>query len=162
MLEPIPGGPRRPARASREPFPWTRRILGGRSLTWGRLSYRLAISSSPPATAATGTAGRFHTKKSCPITSESNATSGMRPREGLPELPDGIMQPPMAMNCGEWRFKSRVRGPAWAPGTLALQRQVSGQRWRKRSTRRSSVRIRNDPWTQRCGRPICIPRSGTG
>jgi choline dehydrogenase-like flavoprotein len=94
-----------------KPYQWTRgRQLGGRSLTWGRQSYRLSPMDFAPAS-------RDGFGEDWPITYEELVPyyeqveryvgiSGSA--EGLPQLPDSIMQPPMGMNCGEKHFQRSV------------------------------------------------------
>jgi len=94
-------------------FDWIRGYhVGGRSLTWGRQTYR----HSPidfEANARDGIAVDW------PIRYEDLASwydyverfigvSGQR--EGLAQLPDGQFQPPMEMNCVEKAFKARTEG----------------------------------------------------
>ncbi|MEO1448477.1 MAG: GMC family oxidoreductase [Bacteroidota bacterium] len=94
-----------------QPFLWLRGYhVGGRSLIWGRQSYRLS-----------------------PMDFEANAKDGMAPawpisyddiapwydyvesfagisgqNEGLPQLPDGQFLPPMEMNCVEKHVKGAI------------------------------------------------------
>jgi choline dehydrogenase-like flavoprotein len=95
------------------PFDWIRSYqVGGRSLTWGRQSYRHSPMDFE-ANARDGIAVDW------PIRYEDLApwydyverfigVSGAK--EGLAHLPDGQFQPPMEMNCVETAFKSRVEG----------------------------------------------------
>lgn len=92
-------------------YQWTRgRQLGGRSLTWGRQSYRYSPMDLAPAS-------RDGFGEDWPVTYEQLVPyyekveryvgiSGSA--EGLPQIPDSIMQPPMGMNCGEKHFQQRV------------------------------------------------------
>ena len=94
-----------------KPYQWTRgRQLGGRSLTWGRQSYRLSPMDLAPAS-------RDGFGEDWPVTYEELVPyyekveryvglSGSA--EGLPQIPDSIMQPPMGMNCGEKHFQQHV------------------------------------------------------
>lgn len=91
-------------------FDWIRGYhVGGRSLTWGRQSYRHSPQDFE-ANARDGIAVDW------PIRYEDLApwydyverfigVSGQR--EGLAQLPDGQYQPPMEMNCVEKAFKAR-------------------------------------------------------
>jgi choline dehydrogenase-like flavoprotein len=93
------------------PFQWTRcRILGGRSLTWGRLAYRFSALDFR-------SASHDGYGEDWPLTYEELAPYYERVEryigvcgqpEGLPQLPDGVMLPPMAMNCGEVYFKRKI------------------------------------------------------
>ena len=92
-------------------FDWIRGYhVGGRSLTWGRQSYRHSPQDFE-ANAREGIAVDW------PIRYEDLApwydyverfigVSGQR--EGLAQLPDGQYQPPMEMNCVEKAFKARA------------------------------------------------------
>jgi choline dehydrogenase-like flavoprotein len=92
-------------------FDWIRGYhVGGRSLTWGRQSYRHSPQDFE-ANARDGIAVDW------PIRYEDLApwydyverfigVSGQR--EGLAQLPDGHFQPPMEMNCVEKAFKART------------------------------------------------------
>lgn len=92
-------------------FDWIRGYhVGGRSLTWGRQSYRHSPQDFE-ANAREGIAVDW------PIRYDDLApwydyverfigVSGQR--EGLPQLPDGQFQPPMEMNCVEKAFKAKT------------------------------------------------------
>jgi choline dehydrogenase-like flavoprotein len=94
-----------------KPYQWTRgRQLGGRTLTWGRQSYRYSPMDLAPAS-------HDGFGEDWPVTYEDLkpyyeqveryvGISGSA--EGLAQLPDSIMQPPMLMNCGEKHFQQRV------------------------------------------------------
>jgi choline dehydrogenase-like flavoprotein len=96
-----------------KPFTWIRGYhLGGRSIMWGRQSYRL----SPQDFEANAKDGH-----GCdwPIRYEDLApwydhvekfvgVSGSK--EGLPQLPDGQFIPPFEMNDGEKQFKAAIEG----------------------------------------------------
>ncbi|MFH5886116.1 GMC oxidoreductase [Halalkalibaculum sp. DA3122] len=93
------------------PFLWVRGYhVGGRSLTWGRQSYRWSPMDFQ-ANAEEGIAVEW------PITYEEIAPwydyveqfagiSGQK--EGLPQLPDGQFLPPMALNCVEQEVKTAI------------------------------------------------------
>jgi choline dehydrogenase-like flavoprotein len=116
------------------PFQWTRcRILGGRSLTWGRLSYRFAPLDFRPAS-------HDGYGEDWPVTYEELAPYYERVEryigvcgqaEGLAQLPDGEMLPPMAMNCGEVYFKHHVESKLKRPVTIGraaiLTREHNGR-----------------------------------
>src|SRR5262245_6689867 len=94
-----------------KPFWWIRgRQVGGRSLTWGRQSYRLSDFDFKAAS-------RDGYEKDWPISSEDlepyyaqvedfAGISGSY--EKLPQLPDSKFLPPMAMTCGEHLLKKAV------------------------------------------------------
>jgi choline dehydrogenase-like flavoprotein len=94
-----------------KPFSWIRqRVLGGRTLSWGRQSYRM----SPLDFKAASHDGYGD---DWPITYEELVRyyekveryvgiSGQA--EGLPQLPDSIFLPPMEMTCGELALKKAM------------------------------------------------------
>ena len=95
-----------------KPFSWQRlRILGGRSLVWGRQSYRLSDVDFKAAS-------RDGYDVDWPISYAELApfydiveryvgiTGAM---EGNPMLPDGQFLPPMKMSCGETRLRESVK-----------------------------------------------------
>ena len=94
-----------------KPFQWTRgRQLGGRSLTWARQSYRL---SSLDFLAAShdgyGENWPVTYEEMVPYYETVERYVGICGEPlGLAQLPDSIMQPPMAMTCGEQHFKQAV------------------------------------------------------
>ena len=95
-----------------KPFTWQRlRILGGRSLVWGRQSYRLSDNDFKAA-------GRDGYGDDWPIGYADLAPyydiveryvgiSGAT--EGNEMLPDGQFLPPMKMSCGEVQLRARVK-----------------------------------------------------
>ena len=92
-------------------FDWYRGYhLGGRSLTWGRQSYRLSdldfeangkegIAIDWPVRYADIAPWYDHVEKHAGISGSV---------EGLPQLPDGQFQPPMPLNCAEELVAGRV------------------------------------------------------
>ena len=92
-------------------FDWYRGYhLGGRSLTWGRQSYRLSdfdfeanvkdgIAIDWPIRYAEIARWYDHVEKHAGISGSI---------EGLPQLPDGQFQPPMPLNCAEEIVAGRV------------------------------------------------------
>jgi glucoside 3-dehydrogenase (cytochrome c) catalytic subunit len=93
------------------PFQWTRcRILGGRSLTWGRVSLRYGPNDFKPASYdGYGEDWPLSYEDVAPYYERVERYVGICGKaEGLPYLPDSVMLPPMAMNCGEVHFKKQV------------------------------------------------------
>jgi len=92
-------------------FDWYRGYhLGGRSLTWGRQSYRLSdldfeanakegIAIDWPVRYADIAPWYDHVEKHAGVSGSI---------EGLPQLPDGQFQPPMPLNCAEEAVAARV------------------------------------------------------
>jgi choline dehydrogenase-like flavoprotein len=87
-----------------KPFLWVRaRIVGGKTLHWGRMSYRLSDLDFKAKThdgfgddwpVSYSDLEPYYTKAE-----EFIGVSGNR--DGLPHLPDGNFMPPMKLNCGE-------------------------------------------------------------
>src|SRR6266481_6143189 len=95
-----------------KPFTWQRlRVLGGRSLVWGRQSYRLSDNDFKAASrdgygddwpiSYAGLAPFYD------IVERYVGISGAA--EGNEMLPDGQFLPPMKMSCGEVLLKDRVK-----------------------------------------------------
>ena len=95
-----------------KPFMWIRqRVLGGRSLSWGRQSYRMGNIDFKAAS-------RDGYDVDWPIAYEDLipyyeevekyvGISGMS--EGLEQLPDSLFLPPMDMTCGELALRKAVK-----------------------------------------------------
>ncbi|MFQ5738653.1 MAG: GMC family oxidoreductase [Acidobacteriota bacterium] len=95
-----------------KPFTWQRlRIVGGRTLVWGRQSYRLSDLDFKAATHdGFGQDWPFSYADLEPYYDEVEGyvgISGMA--EGNPALPDSRFLPPMAMTCGEKQLRERVK-----------------------------------------------------
>lgn len=94
-----------------KPFQWTRgRQLGGRSLTWARQSYRLSrLDFSAASHDGYGENWPVTYEEMVPYYETVERYVGISGEPlGLMQFPDSIMQPPMAMTCGEEHFKRRV------------------------------------------------------
>ncbi|HMG34151.1 MAG TPA: GMC family oxidoreductase [Blastocatellia bacterium] len=95
----------------RKPFDWIRgRQVGGRTITWGRQSYRLSDWEFKAAS-------RDGYGEDWPISHAELAPYYDRVEEfigvsggndGVPNLPDGKFLPAMKMTCGEWLLKKAV------------------------------------------------------
>jgi choline dehydrogenase-like flavoprotein len=100
-------------------FDWYRGYhVGGRSLMWGRQSYRWSDFDFE-ANAREGIAVDWPIRYAdiAPWYDHVERHAGISgSREGMPQLPDGQFQPPMALNCGEEMIAGR------------LQRQFGGRR----------------------------------
>ncbi len=95
-----------------KPFHWIRmRVLGGRSLSWGRQSYRMGNLDF-------NCADRDGYGENWGITYEDLepyyekveryiGISGIE--EGLDQLPDSVFMPPMPFSCGEALFRNRLK-----------------------------------------------------
>ncbi|HTG17915.1 MAG TPA: GMC family oxidoreductase [Blastocatellia bacterium] len=87
-----------------KPFLWVRaRIVGGKTLHWGRMSYRLSDLDFKAATHdGFGDDWPISYQELAPYYDKAEEFIGVSgSRDGLPNLPDGNFQPPMKLNCGE-------------------------------------------------------------
>ena len=94
-----------------KPFDWIRgRQVGGRTLMWGRQSYRLSDYEFKAAS-------RDGFGEDWPISHDELAPYYERverfvgisgSKENLPQLPDSVFLPPMALTCGEQQLKKAV------------------------------------------------------
>ena len=94
-----------------KPFQWTRgRQLGGRSLTWARQSYRLSpLDFSAASHDGYGENWPVTYEEMVPYYETVERYVGISGEPlGLMQFPDSVMQPPMAMTCGEKHFKHKV------------------------------------------------------
>ena len=95
-----------------KPFTWQRlRILGGRSMVWGRQSYRMSDNDLKAASRdGYGDDWPLSYADLAPyydIVENYVGISGAA--EGNEMLPDGKFLPPMKMSCGEIRLRERVK-----------------------------------------------------
>ena len=94
-----------------KPFDWIRgNHVGGRSLMWGRQSYRLSdLDFEANAKDGHGTDWPIRYNDLAPWYSYVEKFAGISGnRDGIPNLPDGEFQPAMEMNCVEDVFKSSL------------------------------------------------------
>lgn len=95
-----------------KPFDWYRGYhVGGRSLMWGRQSYRFSDMDFE-ANAKDGIAVDWpiRYKDIAPWYSYAEKFAGISgSRDGLPQLPDGEYLPPMDMNCVEKDVAARIK-----------------------------------------------------
>ncbi len=95
-----------------KPFTWQRlRIVGGRTLVWGRQSYRLGEQDFKAASHdGYGEDWPISYRDVEPYYDAVEDYVGISGApEGHPALPDSRFLPPMAMTCGEVRLRERVR-----------------------------------------------------
>ncbi len=96
-----------------KPFSWQgrMRVTGGRTMVWGRQSYRLSdLDFKCASYDGYGEDWPLSYKDLAPyydLVEEYVGISGMT--EGVPELPDGKFLPPMGMTCGEVLLRNRVK-----------------------------------------------------
>lgn len=94
-----------------KPFSWIRGYhLGGRSLMWGRQSYRLSPQDfEANAKDGHGCDWPIRYEDLAPWYDKVETFIGVAgSKEGLPQLPDGQFIPPFELNDGEKLFKARV------------------------------------------------------
>jgi choline dehydrogenase-like flavoprotein len=87
-----------------KPFHWIRmRVLGGRSLSWGRQSYRMSdLDFKAASHDGYGDDWPISYADLVPYYEEVERYVGISgTAEGLPQLPDSIFMPAMPMTCGE-------------------------------------------------------------
>jgi choline dehydrogenase-like flavoprotein len=95
-----------------KPFTWQRlRVVGGRSLVWGRQSYRLSDNDFKAASRdGYGDDWPFSYAELAPYYDIVERYVGITgAAEGNEMLPDGQFLPPMKMSCGEVLLKDRVK-----------------------------------------------------
>lgn len=118
-----------------KPFDWIRgRHVGGKSITWGRQTYRLSDFDFKAASRdgygddwpiGYGEVAPYYDR-----VEEFVGVSGQA--EGLPQLPDGKFLPPMQLTCGEQMLKTAIKqkfpGRTLTIGRCAiLTRELNGR-----------------------------------
>lgn len=94
-----------------KPFAWIRGYhLGGRSIMWGRQSYRLSpMDFEANAKDGHGSDWPIRYEDIAPWYDHIERFIGVAgSKEGLPQLPDGQFLPPFGLNDGELQFKQAV------------------------------------------------------
>jgi choline dehydrogenase-like flavoprotein len=97
--------------AEDKPFDWIRGYhVGGRSLMWARQSYRWCeMDFEANAKEGIGVDWPIRYRDLAPWYDKVERYIGVSGQaEGLPQLPDGVFQPPMEMNCVEKDLKART------------------------------------------------------
>lgn len=95
-----------------KPFHWIRmRVLGGRSLSWGRQSYRLSdLDFKAASHDGYGQDWPVSYAEMVPYYERVERYVGISGQaENLPQLPDSIFQPPMPLSCGEEVLRDAVK-----------------------------------------------------
>lgn len=93
-------------------FDWMRGYhVGGRSLMWGRQSYRLSdLDFTANAKEGIGVDWPIRYTDIAPWYDYVERFAGISgQKEGLPQLPDGVFLPPMELNCVEKHVRDRMR-----------------------------------------------------
>jgi len=94
-----------------KPFDWIRgRQVGGRTLMWGRQSYRLSDYEFKAASRdGFGEDWPISHAELAPYYERVERFAGISgSKENLPQLPDSVFLPPMALTCGEQLLKKAV------------------------------------------------------
>ena len=94
-----------------KPFDWIRGYhVGGRSIMWGRQSYRLSdLDFTANITDGHGVDWPFRYKDIAPWYSYAEKHAGISGnRDGLSQLPDGQFMPPFELNCVEKAVKQGI------------------------------------------------------
>ncbi|HEX7948221.1 MAG TPA: GMC family oxidoreductase, partial [Phenylobacterium sp.] len=94
-------------------YDWIRGYhVGGRSITWGRQCYRHSdLDFEANAKQGIGVDWPIRYADLAPWYDQVERFIGVSGRaEGLPQLPDGVFQPPMEFNCVEEAFKKKAEG----------------------------------------------------
>lgn len=110
--------------AADKPFRWSRsRVLGGRTLHWGRVSDRMSDFEFKAALRdGYGENWPISYSDIAPYYDRVESFIGVSAaRAGLPQFPDGVFQPPMALNCAETIFTAACGKLGWP----ATQRRVA-------------------------------------
>ena len=102
-----------------KPFNWLRsRVLGGRTLHWARASDRMSdLEFKAASRDGYGDDWPITYKDIAPYYDRVESFIGVSgAAENLPQFPDGVFQPPMALNCAETIFKAAC-GKVGLPAT---------------------------------------------
>src|ERR1051325_8259795 len=94
------------------PFKWIRmRVLGGRSMSWGRQSYRMSdLDFKAASHDGYGDDWPISYEEMVPYYETVEKYVGISGEAlNLPQLPDSVFLPPMAMTCGENILREKVK-----------------------------------------------------
>ncbi len=115
-------------------FHWTRiHAVGGRTITWGRVSLRMSESDFKPKALQDGYGDDWPISYDdlAPYYDRAERLMGVYgTREGLANLPDGIYMPPPRMRCGEQLLKTgckKITIPAIPIRAAVLTRNHEGR-----------------------------------
>jgi choline dehydrogenase-like flavoprotein len=129
-------------------FDWFRGYhVGGRSLMWGRQSYRLSeLDFEANAKEGVGVDWPIRYKDLAPWYDYVEGFVGVSgSKEGLPQLPDGNFLPPMELNCVEKDISSRLKDHYEGKRTMIIGR-VANITQAKPEQNRTSCQYRNKCW----------------
>ncbi|WP_132054405.1 GMC oxidoreductase [Pseudocnuella soli] len=127
-------------------FDWFRGYhVGGRSLTWGRQSYRFSdLDFEANAKEGIGVDWPIRYKDIAPWYSYAEKFAGVSGnRDGLPQLPDGDFQPPMELNCVEKDVADRIKAHWKGQRLLTIGRTANIT---QPLTGRTNCQYRNKCW----------------
>lgn len=127
-------------------FDWYRGYhVGGRSLMWGRQSYRLSdLDFEANGKQGIGTDWPIRYKEVAPWYSYVEKHAGISGnKDGLPQLPDGEFLPPMEMNCVEKDVAARIKDHYKGSRLMTIGRTANLTTPHKG---RSSCQYRNKCW----------------
>lgn len=113
-----------------KPFKWIRqRVVGGRSLSWGRQSYRMSdLDFKAASHDGYDVDWPVSYEQMVPYYEEVEkyvGISGMA--ENLPQLPDSIFQPPMDFTCTEQHFREQVKAKMGRTVTMGRAAILTGK-----------------------------------
>src|SRR5580765_3848926 len=127
-------------------FDWIRGYhVGGRSIMWGRQSYRLSEMDFE-ANAKDGVAVDWPIRYAdvAPWYDHVETFIGVSGQnEGLAQLPDGKFLPPMELNCVEREFQGKLKDKFGRALTIGRAAHLTGPLTHDQSPQRSSCRYRN-------------------
>jgi choline dehydrogenase-like flavoprotein len=108
-----------------KPFMWVRaRIVGGKTLHWGRMSYRLSdLDFKAASFDGFGDNWPISYDELAPYYGKAEEFIGVSgSNDHLPQLPDGNYMPPMNLNCGEYLLRDGAKktGRAAIPMRVAM------------------------------------------
>lgn len=104
-----------------KPFVWVRaRAVGGRTLVWGRQSYRLGnLDLKAASRDGVGIDWPYSYEDLEPYYARVERFVGVSgQREGIPHFPDGELLPPMDFTCGERVLKHSIKRKLGRPLTI--------------------------------------------
>lgn len=127
-------------------FDWMRGYqVGGRSLVWGRQSYRWSdLDFGANAREGIGVDWPIRYADLAPWYDHVETFIGVSGQaEGLPQLPDGKFLPPMELNCVELDFQRKVRETFGRALTIGRAAHLTAPLTHDKSPERSTCRYRN-------------------
>lgn len=127
-------------------FDWMRGYqVGGRSITWGRQSYRWSqMDFESNAKDGVGVDWPIRYEDLAPWYDHVERFIGVSGAvEGLPQLPDGQFLPPMEMNCVEQQFKTRLKDKFGRALTIGRAAHLTAPLSHSESPQRATCQYRN-------------------